>query len=201
MIEASVEKSGNEKEEIEEVASETTAEEKVDVKKTASAAESSGFNLSGLALGGLAVGLGLSGSSGGGGYRDTTSGNYGTEYSAQAGLASVNALGLNDYGYTGSGITVGVVDSGIDKTHAEFDGKTIYGRDFASSATGYGFDENGHGSHVASIIAGDRDASGMRGVAYDVTLFDYKTDNDGDSGLEAITSDSAIASIFNQRDK
>jgi len=113
-------------------------------------------------------------------------------------LATINALSLNDYGYTGNGVKVGVVDSGINKTHAEFDGKTIYGRDFASSATGYGFDENGHGSHVASIIAGDRDASGMRGVAYDATLFDYKTDNDGDSGLEAISSDSAVASIFNQ---
>ena len=203
--EASDEKSEDEKEKTEEVASEeTTAEEKVKVEKTASATESSGIGWGGAALGGLAAAAGLSGVGGGGGgggdgtYRDTISGNYGTEYSAQAGLASVNALGLNNYGYTGGGIRVGVVDSGIDKTHAEFNGKTIYGRDFASSATGYGFDENGHGSHVASIIAGDRDASGMRGVAYDATLFDYKTDNDGDSGLEAISSDSAVASIFNQ---
>ena len=93
---------------------------------------------------------------------------------------------------------VGVVDSGIDKTHAEFNGKTIYGQDFASSASGYGFDENGHGSHVASIIAGERDAAGMRGVAYDSTLYDYKVDNDGDSGLEGISTDANIASIFNR---
>ena len=202
--EASDEKPEEDKEKTEEVTSEETkAEEKVDVEKTASAAESSGIGWGGAALGGLAAAAAAGGGGGGGGgsdgtYRNTISGSYGSEYSAQAGLASVNALGLNDYGYTGSGIKVGVVDSGIDKTHAEFDGKTIYGRDFASSATGYGFDENGHGSHVASIIAGDRDASGMRGVAYDATLFDYKTDNDGDSGLEAISSDSAIASIFNQ---
>ncbi len=131
-------------------------------------------------------------------YRNTISGDYAAEYSAQAGLASVNSLSLNDYGYTGAGIKVGVVDSGIDKTHAEFDGKTIYGKDFASSSSGYGSDENGHGSHVASIIAGERDAFGMRGVAYDAILYDYKTDNDGDNGLEAISSDSNIASIFNQ---
>ena len=154
------------------------------------------------------VGVGLAGGGGGGGgsssgiadgtYRNTISGDYASEYTAQAGLASVNSLSLNDYGYTGAGIKVGVVDSGIDKTHAEFDGKTIYGQDFASSATGYGYDENGHGSHVASIIAGDRDTSGVRGVAYDATLYDYKVDNDGDSGLEGLSSDTAIASIFNQ---
>ncbi len=154
------------------------------------------------------VGVGLAGGGGGGGgsssgiadgtYRNTISGDYASEYTAQAGLASVNSLSLNDYGYTGAGIKVGVVDSGIDKTHAEFDGKTIYGQDFASSATGYGYDENGHGSHVASIIAGDRDTSGVRGVAYDATLYDYKVDNDGDLVLEGLSSDAAIASIFNQ---
>ena len=157
------------------------------------------------AIAGLAAigggGGGGSSSSGGlsdGDYRNTISGSYGTEYSAQPGLATINSLSLNDYGYTGAGIKVGVVDSGIDKTHAEFNGKTIYGKDFASSGTGYGYDENGHGSHVASIIAGEREAGGMRGVAYDATLYDYKTDNDGDIGLEAISSDTGIAAIFNQ---
>ncbi len=152
--------------------------------------------LAGLGL--VAGGGSSSSSSSSSTYSSTTEGSYGTEYNNQPGLASVNALGLNDYGYTGEGIKVGVVDSGIDKTHVEFDGKTIYGQDFASSGTGYGYDENGHGSHVASIIAGERDASGMRGVAYDATLYDYKVDNDGDSGLEGLSSDSAIASIFDQ---
>ena len=57
-------------------------------------------------------------------------------------------MSLNDYGYDGTGINVAVVDSGIDASHPEFDGKTIQGYDFASSATGYRFDENGHGTHV-----------------------------------------------------
>ena len=200
--EASDEKPEEDKEKTEEVASEeTTAEEKVDVEKTASAAESSGIGLGKAALGGLAAAAAAAGASSSGSsstYNSTTGGAYGTEYNAQDGLAYINALGLNDYGYTGDGVKVGVVDTGIDKTHAEFDGKTIYGQDFASSGTGYGFDENGHGSHVASIIAGERDASGMRGFAYDATLYDYKQDNDGDSGFEGLSSDSAIASIYNQ---
>jgi len=202
--EASDKKPEEDKEKPEEVAAEeTTAEETVDVEKTASAAESSGIGWGGAVLGGLAAAAGGGGGGGGGGisdgtYRDTVSGAYGTEYNYQSMLSSVNPLSLNDYGYTGAGVKVAVVDSGIDKTHAEFDGRTIYGRDFASSASGYGYDENGHGSHVASIIAGDRDASGMRGVAYNATLYDYKVDNDGDSSLEGLSGDAAIASIFNQ---
>ena len=174
-------------------------EDDIDTKEASSSNMSVIAGIAGLA----AIGGGGGGSSGSGGlsdgdYRNTISGDYAAEYTAQAGLASVNSLSLNDYGYTGAGIKVGVVDSGIDKTHAEFDGKTIYGQDFASSGTGYGYDENGHGSHVASIIAGDRDTSGVRGVAYDATLYDYKVDNDGDSGLEGLSSDTAIAAIFNQ---
>ncbi|MDC1067012.1 S8 family serine peptidase [Alphaproteobacteria bacterium] len=151
------------------------------------------------------VGVGLAGGGGGGGgsssgisdgtYRNTISGDYASEYTAQAGLASVNSLSLNDYGYTGAGIKVAVVDSGIDKTHAEFDGKTIYGQDFSSSASGYGYDEHGHGSHVASIIAGDRDASGMRGVAYDATLYDYKW---LDSSGNVSYTDTSLANMINQ---
>ena len=159
-------------------------------------------------IGGI-VGLAAIGGGGGGGggsgggisdgtYRNTIDGAYGTEYSAQGGLNSIDALTLNDYGYTGNGIKVAVVDTGIDASHSEFNGKTVYGRDFASSGSGYGNDENGHGSHVASIIAGEREAGGMRGVAYDATLYDYKVDNDGDSGFEGLSSDADIASVFNQ---
>jgi len=150
----------------------------------------------------------ISGCGGGGGssspvgedrnYRNTISGDYQTEYNYQSMLSEVNPLSLNDYGYDGTSVKVAVVDSGINATHPEFDGKTIYGHDFASSSSGYDDDENGHGTHVASIIAGDRDSSGMRGIAYDSILYSYKTDNDGDGGLEALSSDSEIAAVFNR---
>jgi subtilase-type serine protease len=148
----------------------------------------------------------ISGCGGGGGgsslvngnYRNTISGDYQTEYNYQSMLSEVNPLSLNDYGYDGTGIKVAVVDSGIDAAHSEFDGRTIYGYDFASSASGYDDDENGHGTHVASIIAGDRDSSGMRGVAYDSILYSYKVDNDGDSGLEALSTDSQIGTVFDR---
>ena len=143
----------------------------------------------------LGVSIILSGCGGGGGgtsslYRNTIEGDYLTEYNAQEMLSEVNPLALNDYGYDGSGIKVAVVDSGIDGDHPEFDGKTILGYDFINdSSTGYDSDSNGHGTHVASIIAGARDGSGIRGVAYDATLYSYKQVGGGgttDSDLKAV---------------
>ena len=113
-------------------------------------------------------------------YRNTIEGVYGTEYNNQVGLAQINAVTLNNYGHNGSGVKVAVVDTGIASSHAEF-GRTIYGMDFGGSTNGYGSDENGHGTHVASIIAGDRDGSGMRGIAYEATLYDYRVANDAGS--------------------
>ena len=130
-----------------------------------------------------------------GDYRDTTQGVYGTEYSYNANLAQLNVLPLNNYGYDGTGINVAVVDSGIDASHPEFLNSTIRGYDFSNSATGYGGDPNGHGTHVASIIAGDADGTGMRGVAYDATLYSYRVDADGDGTFEALNTDSQLAAV------
>ena len=130
-----------------------------------------------------------------GDYRDTTQGIYGTEYSYNANLAQLNVLPLNNYGYDGTGINVAVVDSGIDASHPEFRNSTIFGYDFSNSATGYGGDQNGHGTHVASIIAGDADGTGMRGVAYHATLYSYRVDADGDGVFEAMSSDSDFAAV------
>ena len=99
---------------------------------------------------------------------------YYTEYTAQYGLASINALSLNDSGYTGSGVKLAIVDTGINSSHSEFSGRTISGYDFSTGTGGYSSDVDGHGTHVASIAAGNRDAVGMRGVAYDATLYSYK---------------------------
>ena len=131
-------------------------------------------------------------------YSSTILGSYADEYAANDALAFQNILSLNDYGFTGDGIRVSVVDSGIDASHQEFNGKTIYGVDFASSPSSFDEDENGHGTHVASIIAGVRDGQGMRGMAYDASLYSYKMDDDGDSGLEYASSDANIANVFNQ---
>jgi serine protease AprX len=61
--------------------------------------------------------------------------------------------------YTGEGITVCVIDTGIMATHEVFDSKSVIFKDFIGDIFGdiqtAPYDDNGHGTHVASIIAGD----------------------------------------------
>jgi len=73
-------------------------------------------------------------------------------------------------GDTGSGVTVAVLDTGIDSTHQEFgsSGGSIDGQCFATTAKdcGNGFlDDNGHGTHVSGIITADGVIASAEGVA------------------------------------
>jgi subtilisin family serine protease len=72
-------------------------------------------------------------------------------------------------GYTGAGVEVAVLDSGIDATHPDFEGRIAATKDF----TGTGMDDiTGHGTHVASTVLGSGAASDgkYRGMAPDALL-------------------------------
>ncbi|NUS62401.1 MAG: S8 family peptidase [Saccharothrix sp.] len=59
------------------------------------------------------------------------------------------------YGYTttGAGVTAYVIDTGIRVTHAEFGGRAVHGYD-AVDDDFVTQDDNGHGTHVAGLVAG-----------------------------------------------
>lgn len=76
-------------------------------------------------------------------------------------------------GFDGTGVKVGIVDSGIDDTHPDLVGKVVASANFTPEAPQ---DLGGHGTHVASILAGTGAASGgqFRGVAPGAQLISAK---------------------------
>jgi subtilisin family serine protease len=63
----------------------------------------------------------------------------------------VAATGAADSPFTGTGVTVAVLDTGIDANHEAFKGMQIIQRDFTGEGDG---DGNGHGTHCAGTIFG-----------------------------------------------
>ena len=57
----------------------------------------------------------------------------------------------------GAGVTVAVVDTGIDLDHPDLNGNIKSGTTILKGSTKLGQDDNGHGTHVAGIIAAEID--------------------------------------------
>ncbi len=74
----------------------------------------------------------------------------------------VYATGALRSPYAGYGVTVAVLDTGIDADHEAFEGVTLIQRDFTGEGDG---DENGHGTHVAGTIFGQSVGDVRIGVA------------------------------------
>ncbi|MGW0431883.1 type VII secretion-associated serine protease mycosin [Micromonospora sp. NPDC003197] len=68
---------------------------------------------------------------------------------------------------TGQGVTVAVIDSGVDASHPDLEGQVLPGIDLVDPAGGDGrSDPVGHGTTVAALIAGrDNDKRGVVGLA------------------------------------
>lgn len=92
------------------------------------------------------------------------------EYESQWDLKMIGVQAAYDRGYTGSGVVVGVADSGINLVHRDLVGNlTGVSLDIYTGGPVTG-DPDGHGTHVAGTIAGARNGFGMQGVAYDAKL-------------------------------
>lgn len=111
---------------------------------------------------------------------------------------------LNDYGFIkaweiskGKGVTVAVVDTGIDATHPALENSVIGGFDVSGIGSSDGLTPIGendyHGTMVASLIAGtgnpDDDSAGILGTAPEAKLLSVSMAF-GESGLD---TDSQIA--------
>jgi subtilisin family serine protease len=85
-------------------------------------------------------------------------------------VPQIGAPAVWNAGFTGKGVTVAVLDTGIDATHPDFAGRIKDNQNFTGEKDLD--DKNGHGTHVASTIAGSGAAAGgkYRGVAPDASL-------------------------------
>ncbi|ELS57054.1 S8 family serine peptidase [Streptomyces viridochromogenes] len=88
-------------------------------------------------------------------------------------------------GYDGTGVDVAVLDTGIDATHPDVKGRIAAAKDFSDS--GSTDDGNGHGTHVASTIAGSGARSGGKhvGIAPGARLLVGKVLDDAGSGEDS----------------
>jgi subtilisin family serine protease len=107
---------------------------------------------------------------------------------------AADAIGLSSvrstFGLTGEDVVVGVVDTGIDASHPAFADRILavwdqtlhgngvpegsYGREFKGAQIALATDENGHGTHVAGIAAGEH--AQYAGVAAKARLVIVKSD-------------------------
>jgi subtilisin family serine protease len=119
---------------------------------------------------------------------------------------NINAIGAPEAwaaGYTGSGVTVAIVDTGVDLDHPDLvtnlfvnpgeiagNGIDDDGNGYVDDVHGYDFanrdadpdDVHGHGTHVAGSVAAANNGFGATGVAPDATILPVKVLGDNGSG-------------------
>ncbi|WP_448379615.1 S8 family serine peptidase [Gloeomargarita sp.] len=115
----------------------------------------------------------------------------------------VNAPEVWARGYTGNGIVVAVVDTGVDYHHPDLNdniwrnpgeiagnGIDDDGNGYVDDVHGWDFinndndplDRNGHGTHVAGTIAAENNGFGVTGVAYNARIMPVQVLGDNGSG-------------------
>jgi subtilisin family serine protease len=117
------------------------------------------------------------------GYRDAvnhlTDGMFTSEEQPLAPAAvseAANTWGLQvtrvvDSPYSGLGVRVAVLDTGLDLTHPDFAGRTLQSQSFIPGETAQ--DQNGHGTHCIGTACGPRNPAILPryGVAYNSEIF------------------------------
>lgn len=117
-----------------------------------------------------------------------------------------------------AGVTVAVIDSGVDYFHPDLIGNIavnmserngragvdddgngyvddVYGYDFYNDRAN-GYDDNGHGTHCAGVIAAEKNGIGIRGVAPRVKILPIKflgSNGSGDTADAVRSIDYAVA--------
>jgi serine protease AprX len=127
---------------------------------------------------------------------------FAAETDAGSTVNAAKSIGADDYwaaGYTGEGVDVAVIDSGVSRVTGLGPSQVVYGPDYSFEANNYmarNVDTFGHGTHMAGLIAGNdtpwstpRSAVGNRfvGMAPDARIVSIKVaDEDGASDVSQV---------------
>lgn len=100
----------------------------------------------------------------------------------------MNVQLLRNIGFNGGTMKCAVIDTGCDLNHPQLKGKIIAVRNFTNEGGPADVtDYNGHGTHVAGLIAGDSTGPFKGGVAPGAKLVICKVlDKNGQGGYDAI---------------
>ncbi|NDJ21966.1 S8 family serine peptidase [Nostoc sp. B(2019)] len=124
-------------------------------------------------------------------------------------------------GYTGQGVVVAVIDTGVDYNHEDLknniwtntkeiagnsiddDGNgyidDVYGWNFANNNNNIQ-DNNGHGTHISGTIAGENNNYGVTGIAYDAKIMPVKVLNESGSGSSTSVANGIYYAVDNGAD-
>ena len=96
------------------------------------------------------------------------------EFLNSTGLQAIGADKAYALGYSGAGVTLGILDTGVRTDHVEFLGKVENVNFSQEEEANWDWEEWKHGSHVAGIMVAKRDkedrVNNMMGVAYGANL-------------------------------
>ena len=106
------------------------------------------------------------------------------EYVNSTGVSHIGCEMVHNNGIDGTGVKVAVIDTGIDYTHEDLNDNYKGGYDFVFSDSDP-FDDsyNSHGTHVAGIIAAERNGIGVVGIAPNASLYAVKVLDGSGHGL------------------
>ncbi len=107
-------------------------------------------------------------------------------------VTKINVTNVWALGFTGSGVMVGIIDTGVNYNHNDlqdhvWNGGASYpnhGYDFYNNDNNP-IDDHGHGTHCAGTVAGDGTAGSQTGMAPDATIMALKVLSSGGNGNES----------------
>ena len=82
-------------------------------------------------------------------------------------------------GYSGKGVTIGFIDTGIDSDSPEFAGRLSAASTDVAGSRGLDNPESDHGTNVAMVAAAARDGLGIVGMAYNAIVAMFRADTVG----------------------